>query len=244
MCARSAEARAAALILSTVLALPAAAGGLDLPPEARAAFGAEIRALLLEEPEIVGRALTGPPQYEAEAAQDRAMLAGAAEALLADAQDWHEGPRDGTPLVAFLPPRAGGLLDELRLLVAAQGASRLIVKDFPPPGSDGTAALFLGAVMLTLGPEAWLAAREGLGDLPRPLTRPALLRFGAAMGWPTARLDAAMDSPEAAERLARTRALAAEFGLDMAPSFVAGGILVRGEVPTVVLQGYLDRTRR
>ena len=105
-----ARAEAAALALLCITGSGAAAGGLDLTPAERVAFGAEVRALLLAEPEIVGRVLA-PAQadpfegFSDEAAADTALLAELAGALVDDPADWAEGPSDGTPLVAFLSPR-------------------------------------------------------------------------------------------------------------------------------------------
>ena len=47
---------------------------LDLTEAERAAFGAELRALLLDEPGIVGAALAPPSPFEEDAAADRALL--------------------------------------------------------------------------------------------------------------------------------------------------------------------------
>ncbi len=78
-----------AAICLTLAASPVAAEGLEMSPEARAAFGAEIRALLLDDPGIVanaldrGRAPDAATIYAEEAASDKAMLSEEAEALFA-----------------------------------------------------------------------------------------------------------------------------------------------------------------
>jgi hypothetical protein len=238
-----ARAEAAALALLCITGSGAAAGGLDLTPAERAAFGAEVRALLLAEPEIVGRALA-PAQadpfegFSDEAAADTALLADLAEALVADPADWAEGPSDGTPLVAFLPAACsdcGALLSDLRALAARQGA-RLVVKDLPAPEPAG---LFLTAILSEVGPEGWLLARAGLADLPDPSDPAALLRLASALDWDAERIGRIMTGEAARARIDRVQALYDRLGFDMAPSYVAGGILVRGDVPPVVLERYL-----
>jgi hypothetical protein len=238
-----ARAEAAALALLCIAGSGAAAGGLNLTAAERAAFGAEVRALLLDEPEIVERALLPAPAdpfegFSDEAAADTALLADLAEALVADPADWAEGPADGTPLVAFLPASCAdcaGLLSDLRALAARQGA-RLVVKDLSDPE---TAALFLTAVLSEIGPEGWVLARAALADLSDPADPAELLRLAEAFEWDAEAIGTAMDSDETRERIDGVRALYDRLGFDMAPSYVAGGILVRGDVPPVVLERYL-----
>jgi protein-disulfide isomerase len=235
-----------AVSLALMLCATAATGeGLDLSPEERAAFGAEVRALLLDEPQIVGRALgIGPVDpfagYADEAARDAALLAESAAALTDDPGDWREGPADGLPLVSFLPPACDGcadLLADLRATATATGA-RLVVKDVPEPEA---AARFLTAVHAELGPDAWIEARAALAGVLDADDPEALLRLAGARGWPVERLTDAMESRDTRARIERVRALADGLGFDLAPSYVAGGILVRGDVPPAVLARYLGR---
>ena len=67
-----------------LVAAPAPA--LDLTPSARTALGEEVRALLLEEPEILERALNPPPldPYEDDRAADLARIAAHGAALFGE----------------------------------------------------------------------------------------------------------------------------------------------------------------
>lgn len=69
--------RMAALLACALIGAGAGAAAqtsfADLTPSERAALRAEVRALLLEQPQIIERALT-PPAYADEAAADRATL--------------------------------------------------------------------------------------------------------------------------------------------------------------------------
>ena len=237
------KAEAAALGLACLVGTGAAAGGLDLTPAERTAFGDEVRALLLDEPDLVRGLLAPAPAdpfegFADEAAADTALLAALSDELLGDPADWAEGPADGVPLVAFLPaacPDCAALLSDLRALAARQDA-RLIVKDLPDPEP---AAAFLTAVLSEVGPEGWLLARAGIAELPDPSDPGALLRLGGALGWSTMELTPAMQGEATRDRLSRVKAQFEAFGFDVAPSYVAGGILVRGDVPPVVLERYL-----
>jgi protein-disulfide isomerase len=241
MCATRSNAALALLLLA---AAPAAAFDPgDMTAAERAAFGAEVRALLLEEPEIVGRALAPGPSYAEEAARDSAMLDGLAGALYDDPADYTAGPEDGTPLVAFLPAACdtcAETLAQLHAIVEENGATRLIVKDFPASAQgDPAAAAFLTALLEDMGPKAWQQARKALPDLPDPGDRVALRRLAEAMGWPADRLMARMAGGATEAVLERRRALARELGFDVFPSYVVGGTMIRGDVPPALLARYL-----
>ena len=240
MCATRSNAALALLLAAT----PAAAFDPgDMTAAERAAFGAEVRALLLEEPEIVGRALAPGPSYAEEAARDTAMLDGLAGALYDDPADYTAGPAEGTPLVAFLPAACDACaetLAHLHAIVEENGATHLIVKDFPASESDDfQATAFLVAVLEELGAKAWTQAHEALHDLPDPGDRTALRRLSGAMDWPADRLLRRMEAEATRDTLERRRALARELGFDVFPSYVVDGTMIRGDVPPELLARYL-----
>lgn len=163
--------RALAWLMPALLACaPALAGGLDMTDAERAAFGAEVRALLRDEPMLVGRALT-PDPYAEEKAADHALLEGLAAAL-------------------FDPARRG----------------------WGPPGAPAMVAL------------------TAPGCTACAATEPELAALAAARGLRIGLLD-----------ITEEPALAAELGLDSLPSYVLPDMLVRGDVPVFVLDGYLAR---
>jgi hypothetical protein len=155
-------------IVLALATLPGAAAGdgLGLTPADRAAFGAEVRALLLDEPEIVARALRGPDPYAAEIASDLALIADHADRL-------------------FDP-----------------GATHLL-------GDSGPVALAVFAP-------------------PDSATATRLDSFARTRG-----LRIALHPP------ARTAALMQALTLDTVPSYVFPRIMVRGAVPSAVLDRYL-----
>lgn len=93
--------RAAALLLALLLATPAGAG----PLLDRTALGAEIRALLRDEPEIVERALAPPDPYADAVDEDRALLADLAPQLFDAPGAESFGPPDAPHRIAlFIAP--------------------------------------------------------------------------------------------------------------------------------------------
>jgi len=93
-------------IVVVLAALPGAAigGGLELTPADRAAFGAEVRALLLDEPEIVARALRGPDPYAEEIASDLALIADHAGRLFDPGATHLLGDIGPVAMAVFAPP--------------------------------------------------------------------------------------------------------------------------------------------
>ena len=110
------------------------------------------------------------------------------------------------------------------------------MKDLPAPEPAG---LFLTAILSEVGPEGWLLARAGLADLSDPSDPAALLRLAAALDWRCRPHRRTMTGEEAVLGSTECRCCYDRLGFDMAPSYVAGGILVRGDVPPVVLERYL-----
>ena len=104
-------ARLAATSLAAVLALPLAAMDLkELSDEERAQFRAEVRAYLLENPEVIMEAIEVLQNREAQAqAQaDVDMVSDNAEAIFNDGFSWVGGNPDGDiTLVEFLDYRCG-----------------------------------------------------------------------------------------------------------------------------------------
>lgn len=147
------------------LSAPASAEGLDLTPAQRAAFRAEIRALLLDEPQIVARALRGPDPYAEEIRSDLDLIGAHADRLFTS-----------------------------NLLLGRTGPVAFAV--FTPPESPLRAAL-----------DDFATSRD---------------------------LRIALHDP------ARSGTLMQALTLDSVPSYVFPEVMVRGDVPTVVLDRYLE----
>ncbi|PTW49794.1 thioredoxin domain-containing protein [Rhodovulum kholense] len=240
-----------ALIVLTLLAAgtPALAA---LTAEERTAFRAELRAYLLDHPEVIREALEGAEarRMARHAASDLDLIAAHADELFHAPDDWTGGnPNGDVTLVSFIDYRAEGAARALTAALetaAKDGRLRLVVKDAPDPGNPEAlrAARFAQAVLRLAGPDAYGAAQAGLFAAKGPLDRAALDRIAGALGLDPATVAVRMDAPDIATKLAETRALAEALDLGASPAQVLDRTLVRGDVPAVALSRMVEAMRR
>ena len=143
------------LLTAGLLATPALA---EMTPAERVAFRDEVRAYLLENPEVLVEAMTvlQDRQALAEADQDKAMLVTHKDALFADPGSWVGGNPDGDiTVVEFMDYRCGycrKAYDEIEELVKSDGNIRFILKEYPILGEESvTSSRFAVAVLQLAG---------------------------------------------------------------------------------------------
>jgi hypothetical protein len=149
--------RPVALALAA-LPLTAHAEGLDLTASERAALGAGVRALLLDEPEIVARALRGPDRYAAEIESDLALIDARADRLFDPAAAHLLGDTGPVAMAVFTPP--GGALAESLRRYARDNGLRIALHD-PAQSAALMAALTLDTVPSYVFPTVMVR-----GDVP------------------------------------------------------------------------------
>jgi protein-disulfide isomerase len=235
-------------------ALPVAAAAEPDPqamsPEARAAFRAEVRAYLLEYPELLTEmvAILEARQREQAAALDGARIAAQAEALFEDGFSYVGGdPGGDVTLVAFLDYQCGYCKRahaEVAELVGGDGGVRWIVKELPILGpASEHAARATTATLIVAGPEAYGRVHDGLMRLDGPVTETSVAATLAAAGVDAGAVAARMHDPEVTRRLDATRALAAELEIQGTPTFVLRDRMLRGYVPLAAMQGIVAELR-
>jgi protein-disulfide isomerase len=240
---------AAALTIAALLAGPAIGADLTQMTDAdRAAFRAEVRAYLLENPEVLAEAIDvlNQRQAEAEAQGDVALVQAHADELFNDAASWVGGNPDGDiTLVEFTDYRCGYCRkahDEVAELVKSDGNIRFIVKEFPILGEASlVSARFAIAVRQVGGDAAYKAAHDALITLRGDPTPDALTRLAGDLGLDAAAVMAAMDSPEVSAVIAANHDLGNRMQINGTPTFVIDGLLVRGYVP---LDGMREMVRQ
>jgi protein-disulfide isomerase len=216
----------------------------------RAALHEEIRAYLLENPEILSEmiALLEQQREEETSANDRDLVADNTDAIFDDGFSFVGGNPYGTvTVVEFLDYQCTFCRrahPDLQELLAADGDIRWIVKELPilGPGSELASRAAI-AVLISEGPEAYADLNDRLMRLEGGITDASLDAALEEAGLDPEAIRAAMADPEVDRRLAETRQLAGELGISGTPTFVWGDRMVRGYVPLAQMETLVDELR-
>jgi len=244
--------RLAALAATALFALPAQGFDFGSMTEAeRAQFRAEIRAYLLENPEIlleVSQALDERQQAQ-QAGMDAQLIAANQAEIFADDHSFVGGNPEGSlTLVEFIDYRCGYCRkahDEVAELVRSDGDIRYVVKEFPILGEESVlAAQFAIAALRTAGPEAYARINRAFYESFRGEVTPATLEaFGNRLGLDGAAIVAGMDAPEVMEVIEANHALAQKLQISGTPTFVLGDTMLRGYLPLDTMRGIVAEVR-
>lgn len=225
--------------LALGVALPAAAFDIsEMTEEERSAFRSEIRAYLLDNPEVLMEAISVLEQREREAqlANDVALAQAYEDQLLNDGYSWVGGNPDGdVTIVEFLDYRCGyckRAFPEVEALIATDGNIRFIVKEFPILGDQSTlASRFAIAVLRVEGDAAYKDVHDALMTMRSDVTMSALVEMSDTFGLDTAAISAEMQSEDISRIISENRALAQALAISGTPTFVIGDQMVRGYIP-------------
>jgi protein-disulfide isomerase len=245
---RRLTATAAAL---TLAALPALAFDPASMTEAeRAAFRAEIRAYLLDNPEIIMEAVQvlEDRQADMQAQSDRDVIAANAVILFEDGYSWVGGnPEGDITIVEFMDYRCGfcrRAVPEVDKLLAADGNIRLVVKEYPILGEQSLLmSRFAIATKQVAGDDAYKLVHDTLMALNGDVTPEALGQVAVELGLDGAAILARLDAPEVTRVIAETRALAQALNIQGTPSFVVRDEVLRGFLPADEMQMVVDAKR-
>jgi protein-disulfide isomerase len=233
--------------LLAALALPAAA---EMTAAEREAFRAEVRAYLLENPEVLMEAIEVlEARREAEAAAtDVAMVQAHREAIFGTPGDWQGGNLQGdVTVVKFNDYRCGYCRKahgEVAELVGSDGGIRLVIKEFPILGEASVASSrFAIATLQLAGPAAYKAAHDALITLRGEPDTDTLARLAADLGLDAPAILARMEAPEVTAVIAANQALAETLQISGTPTFVIGGQMVRGYVPLDGMRAIVEEAR-
>jgi protein-disulfide isomerase len=235
----------ATVTLALTLAVPALAVAQeqsrpalsDMSEADREAFRTEVRAYLLEHPEVLMEAIQIlEARRNADAkARDAQLIAEYREQLMNDPNSWVGGNPDGDiTLVEFSDYRCGYCKKahpELVELLRLDQNIRLVVKEFPILGPESTAAGRMAAAALDIDPEKYGVLNDALMTYGGQLTEAISYQIADHVGYDIVALKERAASAEIEARIGDNYALARAMGLEGTPSFVLGNQIIRGYLP-------------
>jgi len=225
-----------ALTAATLLAAPASAFDLSQMTEAeKQAFGDEVRAYLLEHPEVIMEAVEifQQRQAEAETVADLQLVAENREDLFNDGYSWVTGnPEGDITLVEFMDYRCGycrKAVPEVASLLESDGNIRLIIKEFPILGQDSLiASQFAIATRMVAGDEAYGQVHDALLAFGGEMNEITLSRLAEELDLDPEPILARMDSDEVKDIIRKNHELAKKLKINGTPTFVLEDEMLRG----------------
>ncbi len=221
------------------------AGTTDLTAlsvDEKAAFRSEVRAYLLESPEVLMEAIQvlEARQQQQQAQDALSMVADNSQAIFNDGYSWIGGNPDGdVTLVEFQDYRCTYCRRahaEIRALVENDGNIRLIVKEFPILGEQSLLSSRLAIATLRIaGPEAYVTLADFLITFNGNLTEKTMTAILEKQGLEAAPIVAYMDDAAVAAQIGSVHDLAGKLQISGTPTFVLGQEILRGYVPQATM---------
>lgn len=226
-----------ALALAMTLATPALAQEA-MTDVARTAFRAEVRAYLLENPEVLMEAIGVLEQREqaAKVNNDVNLAQTYAGQLHDDPNSFVGGNPDGDIImVEFMDYKCGfckKAFPEVEELIAGDGNIRYIIKEFPILGEQSDlASQFAISTRIVEGDEAYKTVHNTLMEFRGDVTKDMLVKLADSLDMDTASIMVEMGGPEVAKIINDNRLLAQAMQISGTPTFVVEDQMLRGYVP-------------
>lgn len=241
----------AALTATTLLAGPALAFDITAMTDAeKEAFRAEVRAYLLDNPEVLMEAINVLETRDQLAAieEDKRLLADYHDQIFKAPADWVGGNPDGDiTVVEFIDYRCGycrKAWQEVDQLIEQDGNIRFVLKEYPILGEASVlSSRFAISVLQLHGNEAYKAAHDALLSLRADVTPETLRRLAGDLGHDADALLAHMDKPAVTAIIEANHQLAQTLQVSGTPTFVIDGTFVRGYVPLQGMQQIVAQQR-
>lgn len=235
----------AALLMTTTSAF-----AQGLTDAERTDFRAEVRAYLLENPEVLMEAIAvlESRQVEAETTRDERLATLNADALVNDGFSYEGGNLDGDiTIVEFIDYRCSFCRrahPEVAELISSDGNIRIITKEFPILGEQSVlASQFAVATKIVAGDAAYKQVSDALMNLRSDVTPASLSSLASAFDLDTDAIFAEMESPAVQQVLANNRALGERMQISGTPTFVFGDQMVRGYVDLTQMRAIVEAER-
>jgi len=223
---------------------------INMSDTERDVFRAEVRAYLMENPEVLLEAISVLEDRQAteEASSDTALLLENADAIYNDGVSYVGGNPDGDITIVefsdYRCPYCKRAHPEVIELVASDGNIRLIYKEFPILGPDSlTTANFALATLMVSGPEAYERISTALMELRGTPSNKALIDMANEHDLDTDAVMAKMESSEVTQAIQANRALGQRLKISGTPTFIMGNQLVRGYLPLKNMRAIVEDIR-
>lgn len=222
-----------------LVATPALAFDIDAMSDAeRSMFREEVRAYLLENPEVIMEAVAVLERKQAaeQVAGDAALVATNAEAIFNDGFSHVGGNPDGDiTFVEFVDYKCSyckKAFPDLQTLIAQDGNIRVIYKEFPILGEESLlASRFAVATKLVAGDEAYAKIHDALMTMRGNVTEASLTGMADELGLDGKAIFADVANPQVDAIIGENHALAGRLQISGTPTFVMEDQLLRGYVP-------------
>ncbi len=241
---------ATALAITTFTAPAMATDLMDMTDSERDVFRAEVRAYLMENPEVLLEAINVLEQRQAteEAVNDATLLLNNADEIFNDGVSYVGGNPDGDVTVVefsdYRCPYCKRAHKEVAQLLAEDGNIKFIYKEFPILGPDSlTAAQFAVAVLLKDGPEKYRAVNNALMEMRGDPSEAALSAIANEQGLDAGALLEGMKSSEVTQIIQANRALGQRLKISGTPTFIIGDQILRGYLPLDNMQAIVKEAR-
>ncbi len=229
---------------------PANGSAVPMTEAERQALRDEVRAYLLENPEVLIEAMDVLQKREEAAGleRDTAIIAANSARIFANPNDWVGGnPQGDITLVEFMDYRCGycrKAYDEVEKLIESDGNIRFVVKEFPILGEASMlSAQFAIALRQLHGDEAYGKAHDALMKLRGEPTIETLARLAGDLGLEAQPILDRMKAPEVMAVIQDNHALAKIMDITGTPAFVMGDAVMRGYAPLDVMQDFVADMR-
>lgn len=223
---------------------------INMSDSERDVFRAEVRAYLMENPEVLLEAISVLEDRQAtdEASNDTALLLENADEIYNDGVSYVGGNPDGDITIVefsdYRCPYCKRAHPEVAKLVASDGNIRLIYKEFPILGPDSlTTANFAMATLMVSGPEAYERISTALMELRGTPSNKALIKIANEHDLDTDAVMAKMESREVTQAIQANRALGQRLKISGTPTFIMGNQLVRGYLPLKNMRAIVEDIR-
>ena len=243
----------AALGLALALfASPAAATDITaMNAQETDAFGAAVRAYLLENPEVLMEVIAEleKRQADAQVADDASLIAVNADDIFNDGYSVVMGNPDGdVTIVEFLDYRCGfckRAFPEVKELLKSDGNIRFIVKEFPILGDDSVlASRFAISTQILYGDEAYTELHDTLMAMRANISEDSLITIANDMGLDGQAIMDGITNPVVNQVIGANHGLAQRLRITGTPGFVIGDQMLRGYAPLDDMRQIVADVRR